>query len=325
MKLDHEQLQRTASELGTRAEPLERVLRLIDLLDAIRMHPLLGDRLVLKGGTALNVFLFDLPRLSVDIDLNYIGASDRETMLTERPEVEESLGAVCRSRGIRVRRSPTNHAGGKWRLAFDRAAGGTGMLELDVNFLLRVPLWPPVRRDSPRVLGVQAHDVPLLDLHELAAGKLAALFGRTASRDLFDAARLLAMKDLDPTKLRIAFVAYGAMSRVDWRTLAIDDITLNTDDAVHRLLPLLRGEHVPGRQTIESWCRDLVERTRSGLSLVLPLTTDEMGFLDRLNGEGDVRPELLTDDAELRWRIGIHPAIQWKSLNVRQHRNRSRS
>lgn len=126
MKLDHGRLQRTASELGVRAEPLERVLRLLDLLDAIRMHPLLGDRLALKGGTALNVFLFDLPRLSVDIDLNYVGAADRETMLTERPEVEESLMAACRSREIRVRRSPSGHAGGKWRLSSIVRSEGRG-------------------------------------------------------------------------------------------------------------------------------------------------------------------------------------------------------
>jgi hypothetical protein len=37
--------------------------------------------MVLKGGTALNLFVLDVPRLSVDIDLNYIGAADRETML----------------------------------------------------------------------------------------------------------------------------------------------------------------------------------------------------------------------------------------------------
>lgn len=204
----------------------------------------------------------------------------------------------------------------------DRAVGGTGTLELDVNFLLRVPLWPPVRRESRKILGIQARDVPLLDVHELAGGKLAALFGRTASRDLFDAARLLAMEDLDPSKLRAAFVAYGAMNRVDWRTLAIDDVRLDADDAVRMLVPLLREEHGPDRDGMDGWCRDLVERTRSGLSLVLPLTDDEIEFLTRINDDGEVRADLLTDDEELQQRIEIHPAIQWKALNVRQYRDR---
>lgn len=61
------------------------------ILDGISVHPFLKDRLVLKGGTALNLFFFDLPRFSVDIDLNYIGKIDRQEMLLERPEVEKAL------------------------------------------------------------------------------------------------------------------------------------------------------------------------------------------------------------------------------------------
>jgi predicted nucleotidyltransferase component of viral defense system len=51
--------------------------RLLELLAGLESHPYLRGRLALKGGTALNVFVFDLPRLSVDIDLNYVGAADR--------------------------------------------------------------------------------------------------------------------------------------------------------------------------------------------------------------------------------------------------------
>jgi len=56
---------------------------LLGLLEGLRKHPYLKDRLALKGGTALNLFLFDLPCLSVDIDVNYIGSADRDVMLEE--------------------------------------------------------------------------------------------------------------------------------------------------------------------------------------------------------------------------------------------------
>ncbi|WP_455389460.1 nucleotidyl transferase AbiEii/AbiGii toxin family protein, partial [Petrachloros mirabilis] len=75
-------------------------------------------RLALKGGTALNLFYFDVPRLSVDIDLNYVGAADRETMLEDRPKLEEAVQAVCAREGFTVRRLPTDHAGGKWRMSY---------------------------------------------------------------------------------------------------------------------------------------------------------------------------------------------------------------
>jgi predicted nucleotidyltransferase component of viral defense system len=69
-------LQRLANETGMQAGTLEKVLRLLDVLQEIARDPVLADRLVLKGGTALNVFHLALDRLSVDIDLNYVGALD---------------------------------------------------------------------------------------------------------------------------------------------------------------------------------------------------------------------------------------------------------
>jgi predicted nucleotidyltransferase component of viral defense system len=125
-----DQLQRAAAETGFPADGLEKVLNLLRLLDGFRAHPYLKTRLALKGGTALNLFEFDVPRLSVDIDLNYVGSPDRDTMLAERPEVERAIVAVCGRLDLTVKRVPSEHAGGKWRLGYQRAAGGTGTLEI---------------------------------------------------------------------------------------------------------------------------------------------------------------------------------------------------
>ena len=83
--LSRERLLTEAASTGFRPEVLEKVFQLLNLLESLRSHPFLKGRLVLKGGTALNLFYFNVPRLSVDIDLNYVGAVDRETMLLERP------------------------------------------------------------------------------------------------------------------------------------------------------------------------------------------------------------------------------------------------
>lgn len=64
MKLDSSYLERTAAGAGFQVEPLEKVLHLLDLLAALWSHPFLKERLALKGGTALNLFLLELPRLS---------------------------------------------------------------------------------------------------------------------------------------------------------------------------------------------------------------------------------------------------------------------
>jgi hypothetical protein len=47
-----------------------------------------------------------------------------------------------------------------------------------------------------------------------------------------------------------------------------------------------------------------------------------MEFLEVLNDQGDIKPELLTADKNLQSTIGAHPGLNWKALNVREHRRR---
>ncbi len=292
---------------------------LVRLLRMIVAHPFLGPRVALKGGTALNLFVFDLPRLSVDIDLNYVGAADRETMLAERPKLDAALGQVAGRLGLIVKRVPGDHAGGKWRLSYTSALGRPGVLEVDVNFLLRVPLWDPSPRDSRPFLGDVARQVPLLDEHEIAAGKLAALLARGASRDLFDARALLASEVLDIGRLRLALVVYGGINRVDWRTVVIDAVATTSEDVKRQLLPMLRQDIRPAEADVERWTRDLVAETRDRLAAVLPLADHEREFIERLNSQGEIDPSLITTDAELRRRIAANPGLRWKALNVKKH------
>ena len=320
MRLTANELAREAAATGFQTEPLEKVILLLELLEAIRSHPFLKERMALKGGTALNLFRFDVPRLSVDIDVNYVGAVDREGMLADRPKIEQALHAVCGRVGVQPRRVPSDHAGGKWRLNFNRVAGGTSTLELDVNFLLRTPLWPVERVDSRPVGTFHATDIPVLDIHELAAGKLAALLSRTASRDLFDASQLLRGGGLDAAKLRLAFAVYGGTSRKDWRTVSVDEVTVDAAEADAMLLPLLRGQDTPSRKDLAKWTQALMTDCRELLSMVLPLAAHELEFLERLNGKGEVVPDSITDDQRLRDIIRVHPGLLWKAQNVRQHR-----
>lgn len=318
MRLGAEEIQRHAAALGFRPDALEKVFRLLDLLDALRQHAFLRPRVALKGGTALNLFLFDLPRLSVDIDLNYVGPADRTAMLAEKPRVEQAIQAVCAREGLAVRRVPTEHAGGKWRLAYTSTAGTPDRLEVDLNFMLHMPLWPVGTVDSRPVGPAGARQIAILDRHELAAGKLAALCARNASRDVFDAHRLLLRDDLDRAKLRLAFVVYGGMNRKEWRAIRVDDIGADARDVERELVPMLRADLAPARATIATWTSTLVRECRDLMSAVLPLADHEREFLARLNDAGEIVPELLTEDPHMQAILRAHPALCWKALNVRR-------
>lgn len=73
------------------------MIYLIHLLNRFSEDFFLKDRFVLKGGTALNLFCFDYPRLSVDIDINYIGSADREVMLREKGALIPAFVRACNS------------------------------------------------------------------------------------------------------------------------------------------------------------------------------------------------------------------------------------
>ncbi len=228
MTLTPEDVSREVASTGFGGDALEKVFRLMALLDALGSHPFLKTRIALKGGTALNLFYSDVLRLSVDVDLNYIGTAERETMLAERTKLERAVHAACAREGFRVRRMPSEHAGGKWRLTYVASNGGPGSLELDVNFMLRTPLWPPRIAECHPVGSFKAAPITVLDPHELAA--------------------------------------------------------------------------------------ELRER----LAVVLPLRAHEREFLERLNGAGDIAPEILTSDAAMQGVIRNHPGLKWKALNVRR-------
>ena len=302
---------------------LEKVVRLIGLLNLLNTHPFLKGRWVLKGGTALNLFFVDLPRLSVDIDLNYVGALDRDAMLEERPKVEQALQAVFARDGFNVRRMPTDHAGGKWTLGYQSSTGQPGNLEVDLNFMFRQPLWDPGRRDSIALGRYHAVGIPVLNVHELAAGKLAALLARTQARDLFDCRSIAQSLKLDPRLLRIAFVAHGGMNRKDWRKVSINDIAFDPEDLTAKLIPTLYGSAVPTGVVATEYGQNLLGQCKAYISSVLPLRKPELVFLNALLDEGRIDASLLTDDPELNRRIEIHPWLQWKALNVRRHKGLS--
>jgi predicted nucleotidyltransferase component of viral defense system len=79
------------------------------------------------------------------------------------------------------------------------------------------------------------HNIPILDPHELSAGKLAALIDRKTGRDLFDAYHLLTKTNLDMPKLRLALIVYSAISRkADLRKLTSEAISVDITDLNNR-------------------------------------------------------------------------------------------
>ena len=316
-------LQRVAGETGYQPGTLEKAIRLLEALVEINRDPFLAGRLVLKGGTALNVFHLDLDRLSIDIDLNYIGALDRTVMESERPKIDASIDRLLVSQGYSVRRRPEEHAGGKWLSRYTSALGGNATLELDVNFMARQPLFGAARMESCNLGGIQASGILVLDIHEIVAGKIVALVSRHTARDLFDAHRILSIEGLDWDRVKTAVLAIGVCSRFDWRDASTLSIK-GPEDSLQKLIYCLPHGYFVERNHTDSWVKETVAICQERFAFLFELSTKEQAFLDGVLDRGEINATLLKTDPEIRTRINAMPMLAWKAMRVRRHQARSR-
>ncbi len=292
-------------------EILEKVYQLLSVLNDLVSNPYLREKIVLKGGTALNLFYFDkIPRMSVDIDLNYIGQLDRNSMLEERPVLTDAINKIFLQKQFELDRNPNRHAGSKMIWRYGSILGQKGNLEVDLNYMYREPLWP-ILWLLPKLNYSGAVEIPVLDIHELAAGKLSALFSRNVSRDLFDAHHLLVNSKLNAQKLRLSFVIYLSMTEIKLSNLNKDYLDYDLTDIRNKLLPVLHQENLPRKPSdIKKWAITILKELQESLHQLLPLKNSEIDFIMQVR-DGNIRPELITNDKKLTEVIKTHPAISW--------------
>ena len=313
MQIFKEELDYTAQREGFRQEILEKTWRLMSLLDAISNDGILSPQYALKGGTALNLFYFNVPRLSVDIDLNYIGSPDLAVMKEDKAMLEIKLNQLYQSQGMTLDRAATAHAGGKYELLYPSALNqGRGTIEVDLNYMFRVPLFPVQRIQSQLVGGRKTQAVQVVSFEEAAAGKLSALMDRNAARDLFDTYHILFETQFDRANLKTAFLAYYVMENRSDDQIPLHKIQVNAQDIKNKLQPVMRKTEVMGTdQKCIEWAKMAATKVRNELEELLQLNTNEQQFLtDHKNGR-TLNFGLITEDAALVEKLESHPLIQW--------------
>ncbi len=168
-----------------------------------------SGRFAMKGGTALNLFVQDMPRLSVDIDVVYTDPSaSRDEALQIISQELGIVKAALEGQGLQVR-LPTNAQGDEVRLL---VRSSTTQVKIEVNFVFRGTVLPPLVKPlvaTAQDLFTTAVSVPVLVVEELYGSKLVAAMDRQHPRDIFDVMHMLdqfGWQDL----LLDCFVAYLA-------------------------------------------------------------------------------------------------------------------
>lgn len=172
----------------------DRVQLLVDILPVLSREP----RFALKGGTAINLFEHDLPRLSVDIDLTWLPTHSFAEDATAIDQALTTLadGLRARSRSLHVQLSASPGSQGATRLIVSR---GRALVQIETTPVMRGTVHP-VREMDVRPMVEEAFgfaSAQVLSFADLYAGKLAAALSRQHPRDLFDVGLLLDDKRAD--------------------------------------------------------------------------------------------------------------------------------
>ena len=308
---NRQQLSILATETGFLRDNLEKVIRLTDILHFIENTPFLQTRLVLKGGTAINLTIFQMPRLSVDIDLDYCNDCSRDVMLEERRQITDILVPYMLTQGYSL--SPTTkspHSLDSWVFNYINAGGNRDTIKIEINYSLRCHIYPTEKRNVtlPFLRGLT---VCTLCPIELFGSKIKALIERSASRDLYDVHSMIRQnvipeEQYDALRKTVLFyLAVGGSQRpqLSYNFQSIEAIQYRHIRA--SLIPVLRKKD---RFDFEGAKTAVIQF----LSSLLHFTQSELHFIDAFNN-GNYNPELLFEDKDIITRIQNHPMALWKT------------
>ena len=267
----------------------------------------------LKGGTAINLFVRDMPRLSVDIDLAYLPVEEpRETALKKISEALSRVGAAIKKAigGATVQESRARQPELITKLI---VATGQARIKIEPNDVIRGSVFPVEDRElTPRAEKMFERSVTArtLSVPDLYGGKLCAALDRQHPRDLFDVSMLLEKEGITD-EIRKAFVVYLAS-----HDRPISELL----DPTRKDMRQVYEKEFAGMTVDEIAYEDLVAAREVLITTVKnKLTEDEKDFLVSLK------------EGKPNWSVmgiaGIEklPAIQWKLRNIQQMSEKKRA
>ena len=314
MKYSKNEMQSIAKELGFVRDTLEKVMRLTDILRFFEQSSVLSNAVALKGGTAINLSVFDLPRLSVDIDLDLARSCTPSEMKESKEQITPLIKKYMDSMGYALSSKSKNYyALDSFVYSYQNCGGTKDNLKIEINYMLRSHILAPEKRSVELPWTDSKLSVLSLNPIEIFASKIVALVNRGAARDLYDIHNLIKYRLFDEKEcdmLRKCVVFYGAVGsqkppcgELSYKKL--DEITnrrITTD-----LYPVLRKGENFDLSTVKS-------EVVSYLSDILTPTRSELQFWENFR-KGIYSPELVFDNREILNSLYHHPMAEWKCKN----------
>jgi predicted nucleotidyltransferase component of viral defense system len=205
-----------ARQLGFITASFEKMSRLTEVLRFLNYTDELRESLALKGGTAINLTVFNLPRLSVDIDLDFTENLTREETRVKRDRIYEVLERYMAAEGyVQKTSSKRTHILDSFVYSYSNVAGNTDNIKVEINYSLRSHVLPAATMTALATEVFAPFPVRTLAPVEIFASKIVALSDRAAARDLYDLNNMLyygLFDEAELTMLRKCAVFYLAVA-----------------------------------------------------------------------------------------------------------------
>ena len=312
-----EYIEKTAERTGFIRSTLEKVERLLRILEWISNKKELKKLLALKGGTAINTAVFNFPRLSVDIDLDLTENLAKDEMIKNREDIHNLLVQYLNANSYRINteKSKNVYALDSIVAEYEDIKGNTDNIKIEINYMNRVHILKTKKlKISTDVFEDKQLTINCIHPIEIYAAKICALLSRTTARDLFDVYTLSKYQLFDKEEKQLLkqcfMLEYIAINNYKLEDMNLDKIEkLDKQEIKTKLLPTLKDRN-PKKSNVD----EMKQAVREYLKDILVIDDDIQKFYDKFQ-KGIYKPELLFDDDEIIERIKLHPMINWKLKN----------
>lgn len=312
MNYSLQELYQLSKKFNFNRDTLEKVLRLSSMLEIFNTNTELKNKYVLKGGTAINICLFDLPRLSVDIDLDFNIDLNKEETKIIRTNHRELINAIIQLKGYTLdSKSRFSYTLDSYILKYTNSIGMTDYIKLELNYSNRIHIFDPEQYSVKSTI-IPNNIILSLNVIELYASKIAALIGRTTARDIYDVYNMIENKIIKPENLEMlkkCAIFYLCLSNdaITIETL-INNFVKNMENTNYNsfkrnLIPLLKVGTTLNVEELKSVVTSYIEQ-------LFILSENEILFVNKFIN-GSFNPILLFSE-KIAKRVNKHPMVEWK-------------
>jgi len=302
--MDLRALQKLQRDTGFNPVFLEKTYHITRILAAISQNDILADALALKGGTALNFVYLDVPRLSIDLDFNFVAAVEKEKMLEIRPRLKEEIERFAKALGYELDAKPGSYIMERYLLRYRSLAGPADSVKLEINYLERVPVMGAVSKRFRHIFELPEFRVRTYAIEEITAMKTKAMAERLYARDIYDVYHASKLK-MRKAILRKLIMFYLVLAEKEPRldTLLSRIERYGEQELLRSVRPFLRNEKAASVELGE-----IKGRVEEFYRKAFVLNKDDKAFVKSYDeGEPDVRT--LFRAVKVNPEVQAHPGL----------------